>query len=94
MSDAPTPPRTAVALQYDGRGAPRVTAKGRGYVAEEILAVARRHDVPLHADAALVTLLARLELNEEIPEKLYRAVAEVLAFAYRLRGKWPGPTGG
>lgn len=91
MSESPKPPplRTAVALRYDGHGAPRVTAKGRGYVAEEILALAREHSIPLHEDTALVSLLARLELNEEIPEKLYRAVAEVLAFAYRLRGKWP-----
>ncbi|MCK7583680.1 MAG: EscU/YscU/HrcU family type III secretion system export apparatus switch protein [Chromatiales bacterium] len=92
MTETPKPPprRTAVALHYDGHGAPRVTAKGRGYLAEDILALARAHDIPLHEDAALVSLLARLELNEQIPEKLYRAVAEVLAFAYRLRGKWPG----
>jgi flagellar biosynthesis protein len=91
MSETPKPPplRTAVALHYDGRGAPRVTAKGRGYVADEILALAREHGIPLHEDKALVSLLARLELGDEIPEKLYRAVAEVLAFAYRLRGQWP-----
>ena len=79
----------AVALHYDGHGAPRVTAKGRGYLAEDILALARAHDIPLHEDAALVSLLARLELNEQIPEKLYRAVAEVLASRDRTRA---GPT--
>jgi flagellar biosynthesis protein len=82
-------PASAVALRYDGRGAPRVTAKGRGYVAQEIIERARQHQVPLHEDAALVQLLARVELNEEIPEALYRVVARVLAFAYGLSGKTP-----
>lgn len=93
MSEADkTPPaRKAVALRYDGKGAPRVTARGQGYVAEEILALARQHNIPLHEDAALAGLLARLELGEQIPEKLYRAVAEVIAFAWRLNGKWPKP---
>ena len=78
------PPRKAGALRYAGQCSPRVTAKGQGFVAEEILARARAHDIPLHADAALVTLLSRLDLGEEIPETLYRAVAQVLAFAYLL----------
>jgi flagellar biosynthesis protein len=83
------PWRKAVALHYSGEGAPRVTAKGQGHVAEEIIARARAHGVPLHEDHALVGLLARLELNEEIPEALYRAVAQVLAFAYTLSGRTP-----
>lgn len=92
MNEAPKKPlyRTAVALHYTGRGAPRVTAKGKGIIADEILALAKEHRVPLHEDAALVGLLARIELGDEIPEKLYRAVAEVIAFAYRLSGKRPG----
>jgi len=85
------PARKAVALRYDGKGAPRVTAKGQGYVAEEILALAHQHHIPLHEDAALAGLLARLELGEQIPEQLYRAVAEVIAFAWKLNGKWPKP---
>ena len=84
-----TPPRTAIALHYSGRGAPRVTAKGKGVVAEEILALAREHNIPLREDPALTGLLARIELGDEIPEKLYLAVAEVIAFAYRLSGKQP-----
>lgn len=92
MTETPKPPpyRTAVALNYSGRGAPRVTAKGKGIVAEEILVLAREHNIPLREDAALAGLLARIELGDEIPEKLYRAVAEVIAFAYRLSGKRPG----
>ena len=79
--------RRAVALRYEGRGAPRVTAKGAGLVAERILAAAREHNVPLHEDAALAAALARIELNAEIPQNLYRAVAQVIAFAYLLSGK-------
>lgn len=85
-SPSPRPAR-AVALRYEGRGAPRVTAKGEGSVAERILALAQEHDIPLHEDAELVGLLARLDLGDEIPASLYIAVAEVLAFAYRLSGK-------
>lgn len=82
----PAHPTHAIALAYDGKTAPRVTAKGQGYVAEKILALAHEHDVPLYADAALVQLLARVELGEQIPAGLYVAVAEVIAFAYRLSG--------
>jgi flagellar biosynthesis protein len=77
----------AVALHYDGSGAPRLVAKGGGEVAERILEVAREHGVPLHEDPALARALARLELGEEIPRALYQAVAEVLAFALRLSGR-------
>lgn len=83
------PLSAAIALRYDGHGAPRVTAKGRGLVAEEILRRAREHEVPLHEDAMLVRLLAQVDLGEEIPETLYRAIAQVLVFAYALSGKEP-----
>ena len=75
----------AIALEYDGTGAPRVTAKGIGRLAEEIVALAQAHDVPLEHDRTLARLLSSLEVDEEIPEALYRVVAEVLAFAYLLR---------
>jgi flagellar biosynthesis protein len=78
-----------VALRYDGTGAPRVTAKGRAAVAERIVALAREHGVPLQDDPDLAAVLARIPLGEEIPEALYRAVAEVIAFAYLLSGRWP-----
>lgn len=85
------PPSTpiAVALSYDGTGAPRVAAKGRADVAERIVALAREHGVILHEDPALAAVLARIPLGDEIPEALYRAVAEVIAFAYLLSGKRP-----
>ncbi len=81
------PARTAVALHYDGQGAPRVTAKGQLLLAEKILELAQEHGIPLYEDADLVTLLAHLELGDEIPQNLYVAVAEVIAFAYRMTGK-------
>ena len=79
----------AVALKYDQKNdaAPRVTAKGRGFVAEKIIETARAHNVPLHEDKNLVQVLEALDLETEIPPELYRAVAEVLAFIYRLNAK-------
>lgn len=78
---------SAVALRYEGKGAPRVTAKGRGLTAERILALAEEHNIPLREDPDLVYLLSQLDLGDEIPATLYVAVAEVIAFAYRLSGK-------
>ena len=79
--------KQVVALHYDGQRAPQVTAKGQGYVADEILALAQAHGIPLYESPELARLLGRLELGDEIPVALYTAVAEVIAFAYRLRGK-------
>jgi flagellar biosynthesis protein len=87
MNEVPDRPSNAVALRYDGDGAPRVIAKGRGELAERIREVAREHDVPMHADRELVELLSRVDLGEEIPPELYLAVAQVLAFAYRISGR-------
>lgn len=81
------PERSAVALKYDAEqaAAPRVVAKGRGLIAEQILALAREHDIHIHQSPELIEVLIRLELGEEIPEALYRAIAEVIAFAYSLK---------
>ncbi len=87
MKKAKQPPELAVALHYGGSGAPRVTAKGRGLTAGKILSLAAEHGVPLWQDAALADVLAQVDLDEEIPEALYRAVAEVIAFAWQLRGE-------
>lgn len=82
-------PNRAVALAYDGQGAPRVVAKGSGGVAERILEVARQHGVPLDHDPALVELLSRVDLGEQIPRPLFAAVAQVLAFAWSVTGRLP-----
>ena len=58
-------------------------------LAEAILAIAREHDVPIYENAELVKLLARLELGDAIPEALYRTIAEIIAFAWYLKGKCP-----
>jgi len=88
--DRRKPPRKAVALHYSGKRAPRITASGGGTVAERILEIAREHDVPVHEDPLLTEALSQIPLGEEIPENLYVAVAEVLAFVYRLSGRSPG----
>lgn len=79
----------AVALYYDQENAPRVTAKGEGELAEQILALAEEHGVPLEKDPELAAMLAQIPLGDEIPESLYRVVAEVIAFAYIVAGKFP-----
>ena len=82
-------PDLAIALHYDGRNAPRINAKGSGELAQRILNLAEEHQVPLHEDPELAALLSQVPLGEEIPEALYRAVAEVIAFTYLLSGKLP-----
>jgi flagellar biosynthesis protein len=82
-----TKPQVAVALEYDFKGAPRVTAKGRGAVAESILALAREHGVTVEENPILAEALSGIDLDQEIPEALYRAVAEVLTFVLRAQGK-------
>lgn len=89
MNSRLTPTSIAVALHYDGECAPQVTAKGYGELAEQIIAIAKNHNVPLEENRELVQLLAQLELGEEIPQELYLAIAEIIAFAYILKGKVP-----
>lgn len=79
----------AVALQYDGQNAPKVTAKGEGFTAQQILAIAEKHGVPLQNEPELARILAQVPLGDEIPQELYIAVAEVIAFAYFISGKTP-----
>jgi flagellar biosynthesis protein len=86
MDDELVKRRKAVALRYDTDrdDAPKVVAKGSGYIAERIVALAAEHELPVHEDPDLVGLLSKLEVDTEIPPNLYKAVAEVLAFVYRL----------
>ena len=82
-------PKSAVALQYDQMSAPKVTAKGTDDLADEIIALAKEHDIPIREQPDLVQLLANVELGDEIPETLYLAVAEIISFIYMLKGKVP-----
>lgn len=81
--------KKAVALKYDREKdtAPRVTAKGTGLIAEKILELAEKEGIPVSEDPDLVTALAQLDFYDEIPPELYHAVAEILAFAYRVNNK-------
>jgi len=84
-------PLTAAALQYDPKsgGAPRVVASGQRKVAEKILAEAKKHNITIYEDTVLTAALANVNLGDEIPEELYRVVAEVLAYIYRVTDKSP-----
>lgn len=77
--------KTATALHYDHDSdyAPKVTATGKGLIADTIIEKAKENDVPVQEDASLVELLVELNINETIPDELYQAVAEVFAFVYR-----------
>ena len=84
---APTPkPQKAVALKYDKEkgDAPKVVAKGKGEIANNIIKLAQEHDIFIKKDADLVELLSKIELNKEIPPMLYKAVAEVFSFIYKI----------
>ena len=77
----------AVALHYDKTGAPRVVAKGRGTIGAKIVEVAKAHDIPIEENELLAAALSNVELGDEIPQELYKAVAEVLIFVLRLSGR-------
>ena len=78
--------RKAVALKYEAERdlAPKVIAKGRGHVAEHILETAQKNSVPVYQDKTLVNMLMALEIDREIPPELYKAIAEVMAYVYKI----------
>ncbi len=89
-------PSTAVALSYapGSDAAPRVTARGTGYLAERIIAMAVENGIPIREDENLAQLLDALDVGVEIPPALYQAVAEVLVFVYRINGMMAENDGG
>ena len=78
------------AIKYDDKRdtAPKVTAKGRGSIAEKIIKLAMEHNIPIKKDPALVEILSRLDIDEEIPPELYKAIAEILAFVYSVNEQY------
>ena len=74
------PPGRAVALKYEGEGAPVVVASGMGYLAERMVEVAAESGVPVYEDNSLATMLSQLALGQEIPESLYRAIVEIYVY--------------
>ena len=86
------PLKSAVALAYGQTdAAPKVVAKGRGLIAEKIIARARESGVYVHESPELVSLLMQIDLDQRIPPQLYIAVAELLAWIYRLENGQPAP---
>ncbi len=85
----PDVPQQAVALKYDMEQdrAPKVVAKGRGHVAENILAAAQQNSIPVYQNKTLVSMLMALDIDREIPPELYRTIAEVMAYVYRIDKK-------
>ena len=77
----------AVALLYDRTGAPRVVAKGKGSIGAKIIEVAKSHDIPIEENEVLAGALSNVDIGEEIPQELYKAVAEVLIFVLKLSGR-------
>lgn len=80
---------SATALFYDGENSPTITAQGLDDLAEEIIRVAREHNIPLYENPQLAAILSTMDLGDSIPESLYLAIAEIIAFAYTLQGKFP-----
>ena len=80
-----------VSLKYNGgnRSAPTVTAKGQGWVAEKIIAMAKEQNIPIRKDKDLVELLGKIDVGKEIPASLYKIVAELLAWVYQMNNEYP-----
>lgn len=76
----------AVALRYDKQkdNAPKVIGKGKGEVAKNIIKLANEYDIPIKEDADLVEMLSKVDIDKEVPPNLYKAVAEVFSFLYRI----------
>jgi flagellar biosynthesis protein len=80
--------KNAVALAYQtGDAAPKIVAKGRGLIADEIISRAKEHGVFVHESKELVSLLMKVELDQDIPPALYRVVAELLAWLYHIENE-------
>ena len=88
----PESARSAVSLQYKKgkNAAPKVTAKGQGWVAEKIIKMAQEKNIPIREDKDLLHLLSEIDVGQEVPESLYKVVAELLAWVYQLNQNYPG----
>lgn len=79
----------AIALKYDGKHAPTLSAKGEQELAQSIIELALAYEIPIYENAELTRWLGQLELGDEIPTQLYQMIAEILAFVYAIEGKTP-----
>ena len=94
MNAPPKNSTLAVALHYEQPGTPRVVAKGKGEIGQKIVETARQHGVPIEENASLAGALSEVEIGDEIPVELYKAVAEVLLFIMRMSGRLQAPKPG
>lgn len=87
----PKRPKSAVSLRYNSLQdtAPKVTAKGKGLVAENIIALAHEHNIPVQQDPDLIEVLSQVNVDQEIPPAVYQVVAELLAFVYQMNKDYP-----
>ena len=81
--------KSAIAVHYDKDKdvAPKIVAKGKGTIAEKIIELARKNDIPMYEDRDLIEILSKLDLGQEIPAEMYKLIAEVLVFVYRSNNK-------
>ena len=81
--------KSALAVQYDKEqdNAPKVVAKGKGAVADKIIELAKKNDIPLYEDPDLIEVLSKLDLGQEIPPEMYKLIAEVLIYVYKANNK-------
>jgi flagellar biosynthesis protein len=82
---------SAISLKYNQNSnrAPKVTAKGQGWMADKIIAMAQEQNIPIKKDKDLIELLEKIDVGNEIPEYLYKIVAELLAWVYQLNTEYP-----
>lgn len=87
--------KSAVALKYHAEedAVPKVAAKGEGLVAERIIELAKENQIPIKEDPDLVQILSQVDINKEIPPSVYKVVAELLAFVYKLNSQYQGSSG-
>ncbi len=85
----PQKKKQALAIHYDKNtdSAPKIVAKGKGVMADKIIELARKHNIPMHEDPDLIEVLSKLDLGQEIPPELYKLIAEVLVFVYKSNNK-------
>ncbi len=88
-------PQSAISLRYNSTHdlAPKVTSKGKGRIAENIIALAKEHKIPIKEDPDLVEVLSQVEVNQDIPPTVYHVVAELLAFIYQINKNYPKTSG-
>ena len=91
IKNKPYKVKSAISLQYQKEinSAPKITAKGEGWVAEKIIEIAQERNIPIRKDKDLLNLLSEIDVGREVPESLYKVVAELLACVYQLNKNYP-----